>query len=82
MQLKKYSRYLRNTIDIGIWYPKCDNFEFIFYSNANFDGCKINRNNTSRTCHYLGHLLVAWHSKKQNSVALSTMEAEYIIAEL
>ena len=34
------------------------------------------------TCHFLGHSLVSWHSKKQNSLALSTTEAEYIAAGL
>ena len=29
---------------------------------------------------YVGANLVAWMSKKQNSVSLSTVEAEYIIA--
>jgi hypothetical protein len=29
-------------------------------------------------CHLLGRSLVSWTSKKQNSVALSTAEAEYI----
>jgi hypothetical protein len=33
-----------------------------------------------RGCHLLGRLLVPWTSKKQNSVALSTAEAEYITA--
>jgi hypothetical protein len=28
----------------------------------------------------LGRSLVSWTSKKQNSVALSTVEAEYIVA--
>ncbi|RVW92503.1 hypothetical protein CK203_042721 [Vitis vinifera] len=41
---------------------------------------KIERKSTSGTCHFLGHSLVSWHSKKQNSVALSTAEAEYIAA--
>ena len=37
---------------------------------------------TLGTCHFLGHSLVSWHSKKQNSVALPTMEVEYIAADL
>jgi hypothetical protein len=33
---------------------------------------------TSGTCQFLGRSLVSWASKKQNLVALSTAEAEYI----
>ena len=80
--VKRIFRYLKGTIDIGLWYPKCDNFELICYSDADFDGCKIDRKITSGTCHFLGHSLVSWHRKKQNSVALSTVEAEYIAAGL
>ena len=32
--------------------------------------------------HFLGHSLVSWFSKKQNSVSLSTTEEEYIAASL
>ena len=35
---------------------------------------------TSRGCHLLDRSLVSWSSKKQNSVALSTAKAEYIVA--
>ena len=69
-------------MDIGLWYPKGDNFELTRFSNANFAGCKVERKNTSGTCHFLGHLLVSWHSKKQSSVALSMMKVEYIAADL
>ena len=65
-------------MNIGLWYLKGDNSELIGFSDANFAGCKVERKNTSDTCHFLGHSLVSWHSKKQNSVALSTAEAEYI----
>ena len=39
---------------------------------------KLIEKNTSGGCHLLGRSLVSWTSKKQNSVALSTAEAEYI----
>jgi hypothetical protein len=40
----------------------------------------VDRKSTSGACHFLGRSLVSWSSKKQNSVALSTAEAEYIAA--
>ncbi|RVX16392.1 Copia protein [Vitis vinifera] len=76
--VKQILRYFKGTMDIGLWYPKSDNFELIGFSDADFAGCRVERKNTSDTCHFLGHSLVLWHSKKQNSVALSTAEAKYI----
>jgi hypothetical protein len=55
-------------------------FDLIGYSDANWAGCKIDRKSTSGTCQFLGRSLVSWASKKQNSVALSTTEDEYIAA--
>ena len=52
----------------------------IGYSDSDYAGCKIERKNTSGTCQLLKRSLVSWSSKKQNSVALSTVEAEYILA--
>ena len=69
-------------MDIDLWYPKSDNFELIGFPDANFVSCKVERKNISGICHLLGHSLVSWHSKKQNLVALSTVEAEYIATSL
>ena len=80
--VKRIFRNLKGTIDIGIWYPKCDNFELICSSDADFEGCKIDIKSTSGTCHFLGHSLMSWHSKKQNLVALSTTKDEYITVGL
>ena len=80
--IKRILRYLKGTMEIDLWYPKGDNFELIGFSDVDFTGCKVERKSTSGTCHFLRHSLVSWHSKKQNLVALSTAEAEYIAVSL
>jgi hypothetical protein len=77
---KRILRYLKGTHDVGLWFAKGSNFELIGYSDSDYDGCKIDRMSTSSTCQLLERSLVSWSSKKQNSVALSTAEAEYISA--
>jgi phosphoribosyl-AMP cyclohydrolase len=62
-----------------LWYPKGAKFELIGYSDFDYTGCKVDRKSTSGTCQLLERLLVSWSSKKQNSVALSTTEAQYIL---
>jgi hypothetical protein len=76
--VKRILRYLVYTPKFGLWYPRGSIFDLIGYSDADWVGCKISRKSTSGTCHFLGRSLVSWASKKQNSVALSTAEAEYI----
>jgi hypothetical protein len=71
-------RYLKGTHDVGLWFLKGSNFELIGYLDSDYGGCKIDRMSTSGTCQLLGRSLVSWSLKKQNSVALSTVEAEYI----
>jgi hypothetical protein len=72
--------YLVYTPKFGLWYPKGSTFDLIGYFDADYAGCKIDMKSTSRTCQFLGRSLLSWASKKQNSVALSTAEAEYIAA--
>jgi hypothetical protein len=78
--VKRIMRYLVYTPKFGLWYPKGSIFDLIGYSDADYVGCKIDRKSTSGTCQFLGRSLVSWASNKQNSVALSTAEAEYIAA--
>jgi hypothetical protein len=76
--VKRIMWYLILTSNLGLWYPKGSRFELLGYSNADYVGCKVDRKSTSRTCQLLGRSLVSWSSKKQNSVTLSTAEAEYV----
>jgi hypothetical protein len=78
--VKRILWYLKHTPRAGLWYLKGATFELISYSDSNYVGCKIDKKSTSGGCHLLGRSLVSWTSKKQNSVALSTAEAEYIAA--
>jgi hypothetical protein len=75
--LKRILRYLKYTPSIGLWYPNGACFELLGYPDSDFAGCRVDRKSTSGGCYLLGRSLVAWSSKKQNSVALSTAEAEY-----
>ena len=75
---KRILRYLKHTQNIGLWYPKRAKFELVGYLDSDYAGCKVERKSTSVTCQLLEISLILWSSKKQNSVVLSTTEAEYI----
>jgi len=75
---KRILRYLKHTQNVGLWYSKGAKFELVGYSDSDCVGCKVDRRSSSGTSQLLGRSLVSWSSKKQNSVALSTAEAEYI----
>jgi hypothetical protein len=79
--VKRMMRYLVLTPNLGLWYPKGSRFDLFGFLDANYAVCKVDRNSSSRTCKILGRSLVSWCSKKQNSVALSSVEAEYVVAD-
>ena len=76
--VKRIIRYINGTPDYGLWYSKDSNG--LWYANADWAGSVDDRKSTSGGRFYLGNNLVSWMSKKQNSVSLSTAEAEYIAA--
>ncbi|XP_037496436.1 secreted RxLR effector protein 161-like [Jatropha curcas] len=76
--VKRILRYLYGTSNFGLWYSKDDTFDLIGYSDSDFAGNRTNRKSTSGTCQFLGSTLVSLFSKKQISVALSTVEPKYI----
>ena len=76
--VKRILRYLKGTSDLGLWYPKGSNFDLVGYADADYAGYLGDRKSTTGMAHFLGSCLISWGSKKQNSVALSTAEAEYV----
>nr|GEY34160.1 retrovirus-related Pol polyprotein from transposon TNT 1-94 [Tanacetum cinerariifolium] len=76
--LKRVFRYLRGTINWGLWYPKDTVMALTAYADADHVGFQDTRRSTSGSAQFLGDKLVSWLSKKQKSTAISTTEAEYI----
>jgi hypothetical protein len=62
--VKRITRYLILTPNLGLWYPKGCHFELLVYSDADYAKCKVDRKSTSETCQFLGRSLVSWSSKK------------------
>ncbi|CAM8894852.1 unnamed protein product [Rhodiola kirilowii] len=78
--VKRILRYLKGTEKLVLWYPRVKSLRLEGYTDANFVGDRTERKSTSGMAQFLGSCLVSWGSKKQNSMALSTAEAEYVAA--
>jgi hypothetical protein len=78
--VKRIFRYLRHTLDFGLWYSASSSLALHGFSDADFAECRLDRKSTSRTCQFLGSFLVSWSFRKQSSVAQSTTEVEYVAA--
>jgi hypothetical protein len=62
-------RYLKYTLEFGVWYSASSTLDLVGFFDADFAGCGIDRKSTSGTCHFLGSSLVCWFARKQSSIA-------------
>nr|GEZ97240.1 copia protein [Tanacetum cinerariifolium] len=77
--VKRIFRYLKDTIHIGLWYPKDIGFELTVFSDSDHAGCLDSRKSTSGGIQFLGgDKLVSWSSKKQDCTSMSFAKAEYV----
>ncbi|GJU38257.1 hypothetical protein Tco_1191214 [Tanacetum coccineum] len=63
---------------MGLWYLKDTRIALTAYADVDNAGCQYTRRSTSGSAQSLGDRLVSWSSKKHKSMAISTIEAEYI----
>nr|GFC80552.1 retrovirus-related Pol polyprotein from transposon TNT 1-94 [Tanacetum cinerariifolium] len=76
---KRIFRYLKDTNNMGLWYPKDTGFELTTFSDSDHAGCLDSRKSTSSGIQFLGgDKLVSWSSKKQDCTSMSSAEAEYV----
>ena len=73
-------RYLKGTIDFGLYYDGSHEYRLYGYTDAYLAGSISDRKITSGGCYSLGSAMISRFSRKQSSVALSTTGAKYIAA--
>ncbi|GJW67248.1 hypothetical protein Tco_0121672 [Tanacetum coccineum] len=76
--VKRIFRYLKGTINMGLWYLKDTDMSLTTYSDADHTGYQDTRCSTSGSPKFLGDKLISWSSKKQKSTGISSTKAEYI----
>ncbi|XP_071714441.1 secreted RxLR effector protein 161-like [Rutidosis leptorrhynchoides] len=75
--VKSIFRYLKGTMNLGLWYPTFTGVDIMCFVDSDHGVSMIDRKSTSGVCAFVGLCLTSWFSKKQTFVALSTTEAEY-----
>ena len=78
--VQRIFKYLKETINLGLWYLSKKSFSLRSYSDVDWVGCVDDRKSTSGGAFFLEESLVSWISKKKTSISLSTTEVEYIVA--
>nr|GEZ48132.1 hypothetical protein [Tanacetum cinerariifolium] len=77
-EVKRIFRYLRGTVNTGLWYTKDSGFKQVGFLDADYAGCKDTFKSTFGGAQFLGEKMVSWSSKKQDCTMLSTPKAEYV----
>ncbi|XP_057250639.1 uncharacterized mitochondrial protein AtMg00810-like [Beta vulgaris subsp. vulgaris] len=70
-------KYLKGTLDSGLWYSAHSDFTVLAYSDADWSSCQYSSRSLSAYATFLGSNLISWKTKKQQSVSKSSAEAEY-----
>ena len=79
---KRILRYLKDTAHLALTYTKGQPDDVVGYSDADWAGEVDKRRSTSGFVFLLSNGAITWASRKQTSVALSTVEAEYMALSL
>ncbi|GKC94961.1 retrovirus-related pol polyprotein from transposon TNT 1-94 [Tanacetum coccineum] len=73
-EVKWIFKYLKSTINMGLWYPKDTSFELTAFSDSDHAGCLDTHKSTYGGIQFLGgDKLVNWSSKKQDCTLMSSV---------
>lgn len=75
---KHVLRYIKGTLNVGLQFKKQDSFNLVGYCDSDWAGDKLDRKSITGYVFMLGGTAITWKSTKQQTVALSSTEAEYM----
>ncbi|XP_062093754.1 secreted RxLR effector protein 161-like [Humulus lupulus] len=77
---KRVLRYVKGTSDFGIKFTRSKEFKLLGFSDSDWGGSIDDMKSTSGYFFTLGSRVFSWSSKKQEIIAQSTTEAEFVAA--
>jgi hypothetical protein len=80
--MKRIIRYVVGTLDHGLYYPRCPGEVHLVRYNDGDHADNIGTSKSTSGILFFDKSLVSWQSVKQQVVALSSCEAEYIAASI
>nr|GFB49710.1 hypothetical protein [Tanacetum cinerariifolium] len=63
--VKMIFRYLRGTVNRGLWYSKDSSVTLTAFADVDHAGCQDTHHSTSGSLQFLGERLISWSSKRQ-----------------
>lgn len=78
--MKRVLRYIKGTVELGVFYKRNGSNTLVAYSDSDYAGDYDSRRSTSGYVCFLSGAAIAWSSKRQPIVTLSTTEAEFVAA--
>ena len=79
-QPKRVVQYIKGTITYGVKFQKSKPVKLCGYPDSDWGSSEDDAKSTSRYCFSLGSGIFSWSCKKQDIVAQSTAEAEFVKA--
>jgi len=66
--VKRIIRYVKHTVDFGLYYKSNVNFILSVYSDSEYVGDLITRRSASRHLYILRHLRIVWQTQRQQTL--------------
>ena len=74
--------YIRGTVQYGLIYERRGSVQLAGFTITDWARCVEEQKCTSGCCFNIGLGVVSWFNRKQKLVALSSAEAEYMVASM